>query len=282
MVSVLQYYTSFTLDTVREHAKRLVLLYDQYDDANDRTAITCLLDSLMPGLANTIQKKHLKMDSFAVMWMILFQMIQSTLVEVYELLKKSIKDRKPTQQPCWGQNLSKLAEDFRDNAKKLTITRFYDHGLTWTMLKIFLEVGGDGRCAANFRYKIYQWIKLMEEAMLTIWLMEMDDQDAYMLKKELTYCQIIDQVESCYINLLDKEEWMPVKNDQDEDQGRDHGTCATVWIPKATRQILFQLWRSWALETRLSQVERKQEQEQWQPIPTGCRQRTDPEELEAN
>jgi hypothetical protein len=31
MVSVLQYYASFTLDTVREHAKRLVPLYDQYD-----------------------------------------------------------------------------------------------------------------------------------------------------------------------------------------------------------------------------------------------------------
>jgi hypothetical protein len=35
MVSILQYYTSFSLDTVREHAKHLVPLYDQYDDAND-------------------------------------------------------------------------------------------------------------------------------------------------------------------------------------------------------------------------------------------------------
>jgi hypothetical protein len=52
----------------------------------------------------------------------------------------------------------------------------------------------------------------MEEAMLTIQFMETDDQDAYMLKKELTYHQITDQVESCYINLLNKEGWMPVKN----------------------------------------------------------------------
>jgi hypothetical protein len=119
MVSILQYYASFTLDTVREHAKRLVPLYDQYDDANDRTAIICLLDSLAPGLANTIEKKCLESDSFAVVWMILLQTIQSTSVEVYELLKKPIKDRKPTQYA--GQNLSKLAEDFRDDAKKLTI-----------------------------------------------------------------------------------------------------------------------------------------------------------------
>jgi hypothetical protein len=39
MVSVLRYYASFLLDTVLEHAKCLVLLYDQYDDANDRMAI---------------------------------------------------------------------------------------------------------------------------------------------------------------------------------------------------------------------------------------------------
>ncbi len=110
MVSVLQYYASFTLDTVREHAKRLVPLYDQ---------ITCLLDSLAPRLANTIKKKCLESDSFAVVWMILLQTIQSTSVEVYELLKKSIKDRKPTQYA--GQNLSKLVEDFRDDTKKLTI-----------------------------------------------------------------------------------------------------------------------------------------------------------------
>ena len=157
-----------------QHAKILVPLYDECDDANnDRMAITCLLDSLAPGLANTIEKKGVESDSFAVMWMILLQTIQSTSVEVYELLKKSIKDRKPTQYA--GQNLSKLAEDFRDDAKKLTIAGFYDHGLTLTMLKIFLEAGGDGRCAENFRYKIYQWIEQMEEAMLTIRFMEMDE-----------------------------------------------------------------------------------------------------------
>jgi hypothetical protein len=71
MVSILQYYASFLLDTVREHAKRLVPLYDQYDDANDKMAIICLLDSLAPGLANTIEKKSLESDSFAVVWLIL-------------------------------------------------------------------------------------------------------------------------------------------------------------------------------------------------------------------
>jgi hypothetical protein len=49
----------------------------------------------------------------------------------------SIKVHKPMQYA--GQNLSKLAEDFRDDAKKLTIAGFYDHGLTLTTLKIFLE-----------------------------------------------------------------------------------------------------------------------------------------------
>jgi hypothetical protein len=163
MVSVLQYDVSFSLDTVREHAKYLVPLYDQYNDANDKMAIMCLLDSLVPRLANTIKKKHLELDSFAVMWMILLQTIQSTLVEVYELLKKLIKDCKPMQYA--EQNLSKLAEDFRDDDKKLMIAGFYNHGLSLTVLKIFLEAGGDGYCAKNLWYMIYQWIEQMEEAM---------------------------------------------------------------------------------------------------------------------
>jgi hypothetical protein len=158
--------------------------------------------------------------------MILLQTIQSTLVEVYELLKKSIKDCKPTQYA--GQNLSKLAEDFRDDAKKLMIAGFYDHGLTLTMLKIFLEAGGDGHCAENYRYKIYQWIEQMEEAMLTIRFMETDDQDAYMLEKELTYHQITDQVESHYINLLNKEEWMPAKNAVPSKFGANKATTETM------------------------------------------------------
>jgi hypothetical protein len=199
-------------------------------------AITCRLDSLAPRLANTIEKKHLKSDSFAVVWMILLQTIQSTSVEVYELLKKSIKDHKPTQYA--GQNLSKLAEDFRDDAKKLTIARFYDHGVTLAMLKIFLEAGGNGHCAKNFRYMIYQWIEQMEEAMLTIRFMEKDEHDAYMLKKQLTYCQITDHVESCYINLLNKEEWMPAMNAAPSKFGANKATIEMM--TKAKIMVLVQ------------------------------------------
>jgi hypothetical protein len=89
------------------------------------------------------------------MWMILLLMIRSTSVEVYELLKKLIKQGLQAYAVCRTE-LSKLAEDFRDDTMKLMITGFYDHGLTLTMLKIFLEAGGDGHCAQNFWYKIYQ------------------------------------------------------------------------------------------------------------------------------
>jgi hypothetical protein len=58
MDSVLQYYMSFLLDTVQEHAKHLVPLYDQYDNANDRMAIICLLDSLVPRLANSHHREQ--------------------------------------------------------------------------------------------------------------------------------------------------------------------------------------------------------------------------------
>jgi hypothetical protein len=121
----------------------------------------------------------------------------------------------------------------------------------------------------------------------------MDDQDAYMLKKELTYHQITDQVESHYLNLFNKEEWMLVKNavlskldlirPQTRQLPRPRSWCLCNSLDtQSNKTNLVYLWRHWALETRLSQAERKQEQEQWQLIPTGCRQRTNPEESEAD
>jgi hypothetical protein len=68
----------------------------------------------------------------------------------------------------------------------------------------------------------------MEEAMLTIRFMEKDDQDAYMLEKEQTYQQITDQVESCYINLLNKEEWMPAQNAAPSKFGANKVTTETM------------------------------------------------------
>jgi 7-cyano-7-deazaguanine synthase in queuosine biosynthesis len=68
----------------------------------------------------------------------------------------------------------------------------------------------------------------MEEAMLTIRFMEKDDQDAHMLKKKLTYPQITDQVESHYINLLNKEEWMPAKNAAPSKFGAVKATTETM------------------------------------------------------
>jgi hypothetical protein len=81
----------------------------------------------------------------------------------------------------------------------------------------------------------------MEEAMLTIRFMEMDNQDAYMLKKELTYHQITDQVESCYINLLNKEEWMPAKNAMPSKFGAYKAT--TKMMTKAKMMAVVQLSR---------------------------------------
>jgi hypothetical protein len=78
----------------------------------------------------------------------------------------------------------------------------------------------------------------MEKAMLTIRFMEMDDQDAYMLRKELTYHQITDQVESHYLNLLNKEGWIPVKNAMPSKFGVNKAT--TEMMTKAKIMALVQ------------------------------------------
>jgi hypothetical protein len=52
------------------------------------------------------------------------------------LERASIKVRKPMQYA--GQNLSQLAEDFRDDAKKLTIAGFYDR--SWINLNYVEDI----------------------------------------------------------------------------------------------------------------------------------------------
>ncbi len=74
--------------------------------------------------------------------------------------------------------------------------------------------------------------------MLTIQFMEMDDQDAYMLKKELTYFQITDQVESHYLNLLNKKEWMLAKSAEPSKFGANKAT--TKMMTKAEIMVLVQ------------------------------------------
>ena len=213
MVSVVLWHSSFNMEKVKEHSDRQAALWDDYDKANDKTATDCLIASLQTELGITIKKKKRKEDTFAVVWMTLLRTIQSSSFEVYEIIKTRIKSRRVSHYA--GQDLSLLATDFQDDAKLLTKAGFYDHSLTLVMLKMFLEAGGDGRSAENFRYKLQGWIEDMAEAIFQIRFMTDEEKEEYIEKNDLTYRDITDKVEGRYRDCVDANEWSPAKNVRD-------------------------------------------------------------------
>ena len=57
-----------------------------------------------------------------------------------ETLKDSIRSRNPRQHP--GQNISLLVKDYLEDANELEKAGQYDHSLTRSMLKAFLNARG--------------------------------------------------------------------------------------------------------------------------------------------
>jgi hypothetical protein len=140
MSCVIYDHSRYTLDSARTASLIQVAKYDKYDVTNNTAAIAFLLDSLSPALAETISEKLEETDSFHVVWLELMNKIQVQTIKRIEAIKKELKDCRPQQYP--GQDLEKLAVDFRAGALELSNAGQYEHNLTLAMLKSYLLAGG--------------------------------------------------------------------------------------------------------------------------------------------
>ena len=213
MISVITSHSRFTITSVRDHRQTFKPLYDEYDLMNDKAAAHFLIDSLSPEFGALIKKKTKDDDTFTIVWMLVLQSIQSTSIEVLEQIKMRIKARHPSQYS--GENLAKLGEHFLDDASLLESAGQYDHNLTLHMVKIFLEAGGEGKLAENYRHSIRILVERVHDELLKIRFMTKDDADDHMVKESLTYQAICEKVETQYRRFKDQGEWLPSKNVRD-------------------------------------------------------------------
>ena len=117
MVSIVQYYSHYSLKTTREHYKAAKAKFDHYDVNNDVAARDFLLDSLEPKLCDMVSKKLEDDDDFLVTWLQLIKSIQTTNIEHYKTLKEQVKACHPSQFP--GQNVTTLTSTFHVYAHEL-------------------------------------------------------------------------------------------------------------------------------------------------------------------
>jgi hypothetical protein len=165
----------------RTASKTQAALYDKYDITNNTAAVTFLLDSLAPVLAEIVSEKMEETDSFHVVWLELMNEIQVQTIEHIKAIKKEIKDRRPQQYP--GQDLEKLAVHFRSGALELQNAR-QEHNLTLSMVKSYLAAGGTDN-EDYYRYSLRGLKSKLNDELLAIGYMDKTQADAHMVKENL-------------------------------------------------------------------------------------------------
>jgi hypothetical protein len=183
MISIITSHSRFTISSMRTHSGTLEPLFDDYDRMNDKAAKRFLLDSLSKELGALIKKKTQDDDTFVIVWMLILQSIQSMSIEVFKEIKNHIKSRHPLQYS--GENLAKLGKHFVDDATLLESASQYNHNLMLHMVKIFLQAGGEGKLAEDFRHEICTLKKSVSDELLKIRFMTKDDADNHMVQKLL-------------------------------------------------------------------------------------------------
>ena len=210
MSNVVQAHSRYTVQSAQLLVQDQLVKYDKNDKENNIAAKTYLLDSLVDTLSSKINEKLEEADPFPIVWLQFLKSIQSTSIERFEVIKTSIKSRRPSQYS--GENLEQLAAQFRKDALELTTAGQYDHHLTLSMLEIFLTAGGTGNEAEDFRFSLRTIKVQLETALLEIAHKEKSAANTYMTKQKLTYRDICTTAEDNYRSRSDRGRWPPARN----------------------------------------------------------------------
>jgi len=140
MVNSVKGHYRFSIDSCSKMIATQLLKYDAYDRTNNLEATNFLFNSLSKDLSQELRDVIVDEDPFPVVFVHLMNLLRSTSIDRFENIKVKIKTRHPSKYP--GQDVSRMASDFRADAQLLEIAGQYDHNLTLHMIDAFLEAGG--------------------------------------------------------------------------------------------------------------------------------------------
>jgi hypothetical protein len=142
MLVVAKAHAKFTLDNAITTTMASAVKLHKYNRENNRAACKFLLNSLDKSLAEHVSKHLEPKDGFALSWIQMTLLIQSTSIKYFNSIKAVLQECKIFTYS--GQNDQSLATGFHRDAKELLATSLYKHSLTLIMLKAFLKAGGTG------------------------------------------------------------------------------------------------------------------------------------------
>ena len=211
MTCCVSHHTRLSVDTATETMKTQLQNYDSYDKSNDDDATKFLYASLSDELNKDLRSTSEDSDPFPVVFLRLISIVQPRTIQRFNNIKERIKKRHPSQYA--GEDLSKLAIDFRQDARELSKAGQYDHSLTLDMLKIFLLAGGKDNEA--FRFNLRGIKRNLDKKLVDIAFLSPKDANTAMTKAELTPVHVCNSVAEDYRTALSTGEWPPARHNPD-------------------------------------------------------------------
>ena len=185
--------------------------YDAYDKNNDGDAIKFLLNSLDDELLSELRTIRHDNDPFPVTYLHLMEIITSASIESFEVLKNTLKARRATDYP--GQDISKLAMQFRLDAQTLENAGQYTENLTLDMVNAFLAAGG--RENEDFRFGLRMMKEQLHPLLSRIAFLPPPQQATEVARAHLSYHDVCKAATDKYRSQLNLRKWPPARHNPD-------------------------------------------------------------------
>ena len=185
--------------------------YDAYDKNNDGDAIKFLLNSLDDELLSELRTIRHDNGPFPVTYLHLMEIITSASIESFEVLKNTLKARRVTDYP--GQDISKLAMQFRLDAQTLENAGQYTENLTLDMVNAFLAAGG--RENEDFRFGLRMMKEQLHPLLSRIAFLTPPQQAAEVARAHLSYHDVCKAATDKYRSQLNLRKWPPARHNPD-------------------------------------------------------------------
>ena len=129
--------------TVRKLMAEQQATWDQYDKADDREAMSCLLNSLDPTLRKSVEKESDSELTFVTLFWNVMSKIQTRSPEYYQTLKEKILKRRIAHYQ--NENVAAMCLQLRQELEELDNANRFDYEMLPKLLKAFQEAGGGDR-----------------------------------------------------------------------------------------------------------------------------------------
>ena len=211
-ISILRYHSRLTLSMVQGAMAQQSQLYDEYDTTNDAEAITYLYNSLSHSLAKQLRHASKRSDDpFPVVFARLIKLVSPLTIDRFDSIRARIKGYKVDE--FEGQDITKLAAKFADDAVFLEEAGQYRHETTLDMLDIFLTAGGPHN--DTYRFPLNTTRAKLVTKLADIQHMAQVDQDTEMAQAELTFRDICSTAIDSYQGQLARKNWPPAGSNPD-------------------------------------------------------------------